>query len=98
MTWCSWTPRLYFLFDFAHYVGRLAQRTNEPAAEANARINLLTTNAWSGVPSSKKIAEIIDLAVRAGALDEAVRAVVNYLWSARPRKSSTATRSRSSAA
>ncbi len=60
----------------------VAQRTHEPAAEANARINLFTTTAWSGVPSSKEIAEIIDLAVRAGALDEAVRAVVNYLWSA----------------
>jgi tetratricopeptide (TPR) repeat protein len=60
----------------------VARRVKEPAAEANARINLFTTDAWSRMPSSDEIAEIVDLALRAGAQDEAVRAIVNYLWSA----------------
>jgi class 3 adenylate cyclase/tetratricopeptide (TPR) repeat protein len=59
----------------------VARRTNEPAAEANARINLFTTNAAAAIPSIEEMAEIVDLAHRAGAPDEAVRAVVNYLWS-----------------
>ncbi len=61
----------------------VARRVDEPGAEANARINLFTTEAAYGVlPSFEDVSEIIDLGVRAGAHDEAVRAVVNYLWSA----------------
>ena len=55
---------------------------NERAAEANARINLVTAEASFGrLPSLEEVSEIIDLALEAGAHDEAVRAVVNYLWS-----------------
>ena len=57
-----------------------AHETGELAAEANARINLFTVSPQS-VPSAQYLAEVIDLATRAGAHDEAVRAVVNYLWS-----------------
>ena len=61
----------------------VARRMNERAAEANARINLVTAEASFGrLPSLEEVSEIIDLALEAGAHDEAVRAVVNYLWSA----------------
>ena len=61
----------------------VAVRTGEPAAEANARINLFTAESSRGViPRIEDVSRIIDLALSAGAHDEAVRAVVNYLWSA----------------
>jgi class 3 adenylate cyclase len=60
----------------------LARRTGELAAEANARINLFTSRAIDDiVPTRAEISEIIELAQRAGAHDEAARALVNYLWS-----------------
>jgi class 3 adenylate cyclase/tetratricopeptide (TPR) repeat protein len=61
----------------------VAQRVGEPAAEANARSNLFVARAAHGiVPPTSEIEEIVDLAVAAGAHDEAVRAVVNYTWTA----------------
>lgn len=61
----------------------VAVRTGEPAAEANTRINLFTARSSLGdVPQVEEIRKVIDLALAAGAHDEAVRAVVNYLWSA----------------
>jgi tetratricopeptide (TPR) repeat protein len=61
----------------------VAVRTDEPAAEANARINLFTAeSAYGVVQTTESISEIVELALSAGAHDEAVRAVVNYLWSA----------------
>ena len=61
----------------------VAVRTGEPAAEASARTNLFTAEAGYGViPPVEHISEIVELALAAGAHDEAVRAVVNYLWSA----------------
>lgn len=67
----------------ASHAIEVAVRTGEPAAEANARINLFTAEAAYGVlPPMEQVAEIIELALAAGAHDEAVRTVVNYLWSA----------------
>lgn len=61
----------------------VARRTNERAAEANARTNLLTVYAARGsVPTTEQLSEIVSLALSAGAQDEAARAVVNYLWGA----------------
>jgi class 3 adenylate cyclase/tetratricopeptide (TPR) repeat protein len=61
----------------------VARRTGEGAAEVNARNNLLTAMSARGeVPSSLEWGEIVDQALAANAHDEAVRAVVNYLWSA----------------
>jgi predicted ATPase/class 3 adenylate cyclase len=60
----------------------VARENGETAAEANARANLFTSRASRIEPSTDEVAEIVELAVRGGAHDEAVRAVVNYLWSA----------------
>jgi class 3 adenylate cyclase/predicted ATPase len=61
----------------------LAERTGERVAEANARTNLFTSRANRGVvPERAEIYELAELAQRAGAHDEAARALVNYLWSA----------------
>jgi class 3 adenylate cyclase/tetratricopeptide (TPR) repeat protein len=57
----------------------VARESGELGAEANARINLFTTP--GSFPSAAELAEIIDLATRGGVHDEAVRAVINYLWS-----------------
>jgi len=62
---------------------KVARRTGELTAEANARTNLFTARSASGVmPSTAELGEIIDVALAAGAHAEAARAVVNYLWSA----------------
>ena len=61
----------------------VARRTGEPAAEANARINLLTAHARTGdVAQPAEWSAVIDHALVAGAHDESVRAIVNYLWTA----------------
>jgi hypothetical protein len=63
-------------------VSRLA---GDPAAEANARINLVTARANEGTPpGAAEVGEIVELALRAGVTEEAYRAVVNFLWSAQP--------------
>jgi class 3 adenylate cyclase/tetratricopeptide (TPR) repeat protein len=61
----------------------VARRTDERAAEANARINLFTAHARdSVVPLTSEVMEIIELAQASGAHEESVRAVINYLWTA----------------
>jgi class 3 adenylate cyclase/tetratricopeptide (TPR) repeat protein len=61
----------------------VAVRTGESAAEANARNNLFTARSSRGiVPSVDDVSKVIEIALAAGAHDEAVRGVVNYLWSA----------------
>ncbi len=61
----------------------VAERTRERAAEANARTNMLTVLGARGVtPTKQGLSEIVELALAAGAHDEAARAVVNYLWAA----------------
>jgi hypothetical protein len=61
----------------------VAVRTGEEAAEANARINLFQArNIGGAVPTTEEVSSIVDLALRAGAHDEAIRAIVNFLWSA----------------
>jgi len=61
----------------------VARRTGELTAEANARTNLFTARSARGViPTTDEMSAIVELAVAAGAHDEAARAVVNYLWSA----------------
>ncbi len=61
----------------------VAVRTGEQAAEANARNNLFTAKSSRGViPTVEDVTGVVDLALAAGAHDEAVRGVVNYLWSA----------------
>jgi class 3 adenylate cyclase/tetratricopeptide (TPR) repeat protein len=61
----------------------VAQRTGERAAEANARINLVVANSYDGtVLAPSEALEIVDFALSAGAHEESVRAVVNYLWTA----------------
>jgi tetratricopeptide (TPR) repeat protein len=63
----------------------VARRVGDRFAEANARINLVTTRAMRGdVPDEAEMLDIVDSAVAAGAYDEAFRAIVNYLWSAQP--------------
>ena len=60
-----------------------ARAANEPAAEANARINLFTARGNEGVcPTPAEVSEIVALALDAGVSEEAYRAVVNYLWTA----------------
>ena len=61
----------------------VARRTGERVAEANARTNLFTAQSAEGmVPSTDEMEAIVELAFESGAPDEAVRAVVNFLWSA----------------
>jgi tetratricopeptide (TPR) repeat protein len=69
--------------DTARRAIDVARRTGERAAEANARTNLFTAQAANSVmPEEADMRAIIELALDAGAPDEAVRALVNYLWSA----------------
>jgi class 3 adenylate cyclase len=61
----------------------VARRVGEEQAEANARINLSTARSSRGIlPSEEEMRGVIDLAQRAGAPDEGVRALVNFLWAA----------------
>ncbi len=61
----------------------VARRTGEKTAEANARTNLFTAQSAAGVvPPTAEMQAIVELALESGAPDEAVRAVVNFLWSA----------------
>jgi class 3 adenylate cyclase/tetratricopeptide (TPR) repeat protein len=62
----------------------VAREVREAVAEANARINLFVIRSAAVPPSRDDLREIIELAKLDGAHDEAVRAVVNYLWSAWP--------------
>jgi tetratricopeptide (TPR) repeat protein len=62
----------------------VAERVGDSFAEINARINLFTVLASSdGVPpDSTEVLAIVERAAAIGALEEASRAVVNFIWSA----------------
>ena len=61
----------------------VARRTGEATAEVNARINLMSVEARAGfLAPNSEWSDVIDEALAAGAHDESVRAVINYLWSA----------------
>jgi tetratricopeptide (TPR) repeat protein len=62
----------------------VAKRVGDPFAEVNARINLFTVRASNlgEPPESGEVLEIVEQAASAGALEEAARAVVNWIWSA----------------
>jgi len=61
----------------------VARRVGDGFAEANARTNLFTELANEGVePDAQELDKIVELALAAGAYDEAFRAVVNLVWSA----------------
>ncbi len=69
--------------DTASRAIEVARSAGEKTAEANARTNLFTVRSSAGeVPTTAEMQAIIDLALESGAPDEAVRAVVNFLWSA----------------
>src|SRR5262249_33674088 len=60
----------------------VARRTDEPFAEANARINLFTARGDTGaLPNSSEVSAAIEQALAVGAHDEASRAVLNHVWS-----------------
>ncbi len=60
-----------------------ARAAGDEAAEANARINLLTARANAGqAPDAGEVRDVVRLALEAGVSEEAYRAVVNFLWSA----------------
>jgi tetratricopeptide (TPR) repeat protein len=64
---------------------QVARRVGDSFAEANARTNLSTALANAGVPPDEgEMRETTELAVKAGALDEAYRAIINFVWSAQP--------------
>lgn len=63
----------------------VAERTGNRFAEVNARINLFTANAASGIePSREEMETALEAAIGVGAHDEAYRALVNFLWAANP--------------
>ena len=69
--------------DSATEAIEVANAAEEPAAEANARINLFTAQGNEGVcPDPAEVRRIIALALEAGVSEEAYRAVVNFLWTA----------------
>ncbi len=61
----------------------VAERVGDDFANVNARINLFTAlAARGGEPAEAELFEIVDAATRAGAHEEAYRAIVNFVWSA----------------
>jgi hypothetical protein len=61
----------------------VARRIGDRFAEANARVNYVTTRSTRGIaPGEPEIREIVELAIDAGAYDEGYRAIVNYIWGA----------------
>ena len=63
----------------------VAQRSGNPYAEVNGRINLFTARAARGQrPDRAEVMGLLATAVEAGLWDEAYRAIVNYIWSASP--------------
>ena len=61
----------------------VANRVGDRFAQANIRINLMTVDAMRGIPPDPgDVLEMIDEARAAGALEEAYRAQVNFIWSA----------------
>jgi class 3 adenylate cyclase len=69
--------------EIARQALEVATRVGEPLAAVNARINLFSAESMRGkVPSYAEASEAADLALAAGAPDEAFRAVVNWAWTA----------------
>jgi len=67
--------------DHAKEAIAVAQRVDDGFAEVNARINLATQEANSGIaPDPDDLLEIVDRAAEIGVYDEAYRAIVNFLW------------------
>ena len=68
---------------YAREAIEVARRVGDSFAEVNARINLFTQLATSGVaPDPDEIAQIVDEAATAGEYEEAYRALTNFTWSA----------------
>src|SRR5262249_28332348 len=60
----------------------VATRVGDKFAIVNAQINLTTTVALRGsAPDPSVMLDTIDIARKAGAIEEAFRALVNFLWS-----------------
>jgi tetratricopeptide (TPR) repeat protein len=60
----------------------VARRVGDPLAEVNARVNLFSARSNHGdAVEVRELRACMDLALAAGAPDEAYRAVVNWLWS-----------------
>jgi len=60
----------------------VARRVGEPFAEVNARINLITSRAMTGIgPDPDELLQVVAAAVETGAYEEAFRAIVNFVWS-----------------
>ncbi|HEX3266851.1 MAG TPA: adenylate/guanylate cyclase domain-containing protein [Gaiellaceae bacterium] len=69
--------------DHAREAIEVARHVGDSFAEVNARINLLTQLATSGVaPDPDETAQIVDEAAAAGEYEEAYRALTNFTWSA----------------
>ena len=69
--------------DDAREAIAVARRVDDSFAEVNARINLFTEEAARGVvPDPDEALAVVEAAARAGAYEEAFRAIVNYVWSA----------------
>jgi class 3 adenylate cyclase len=67
--------------DHAKEAIAVAQRVDDGFAEVNARINLVTQEANSGIaPDPDELLTIVDRAAEIGVYDEAYRAIVNFLW------------------
>ncbi len=68
---------------YAREALRVATNVGEPLATVNARINLFTALAMDGEATPYDVArEVLELALRIGAHEEAFRAVVNWIWMA----------------
>jgi tetratricopeptide (TPR) repeat protein len=69
--------------DHAREAIAVARRVGDSFAEVNARINIFTQLATSGVaPDPDDMVSIVEAAAEAGVYDEAYRAIVNFIWSA----------------
>jgi hypothetical protein len=61
----------------------VARRVGDSFAEVNARINVFTHLATTGVaPDPDDVVSIVEAAAEAGEYEEAYRAIVNFIWSA----------------
>ena len=68
---------------YAREAIEVARRVGDSFAEVNARINLRTQLATSGVaPDPDETTQIVDEAATAGEYEEAYRALTNFTWSA----------------
>jgi class 3 adenylate cyclase/tetratricopeptide (TPR) repeat protein len=59
----------------------VARRVGDAVAEVNGRINAFSARAGTGgPPDAEDVRAIVELALEAGAIEEAFRAVVNMVW------------------